>query len=269
MSTLPTFSVVVAVYNGASTVQRCLDSVYSQEGAAVELVVADGGSTDGTVELLWANDGRIAYWESNPDRGICHAWNKAIDHTSGEWILFLGADDWLAAADTLKRAAPLLEELGSEVRVAYGRVDLVDANDNVTGKSGRPWKQAERDFHPSNTIPHQAVFHRRRLFAEIGGFDERFGIVGDYELLTRAFASEPPEFIDLTVSRFRQGGLSGRPDRMYQMTREAHRARYINGLERLPEYLSPRIWRATAFELARRTLGLDTARRLSDRYHRR
>ena len=269
VASMPQFTVIVAVFNGVATLQRCIDSVAAQPEGVAELVVVDGGSWDGTVDVLGRNRSHIAHWESEPDRGICHAWNKAIRRSNGDWILFLGADDWLAAPDTLNRAAALLDILSPDVRVAYGRVDLVDAQDRITGQSGRPWQQTAQGFYSSNTVPHQAVLHRRSLFDEIGGFDERFEVVGDYELLVRAFAEYPPVFIDLTISGFRLGGLSERADRAYQTTREAHRARYVNGLERMPEYFSPRIWRATAFEVVRRTMGLDVARRLSGLYHRR
>ena len=71
----PRISVVVAVLNGAETIQRCIDSFAEQTHPNKELIVMDGGSTDGTVEVLRANAGVISYQESGPDRGIAHAWN--------------------------------------------------------------------------------------------------------------------------------------------------------------------------------------------------
>ena len=79
-----TVSIVVAVRNGAATVQRCIDSIASQTFAGREIIVIDGGSTDGTVEVLRLNASRLAYWVSEPDRGIYHAWNKALERASGE-----------------------------------------------------------------------------------------------------------------------------------------------------------------------------------------
>ena len=83
--------------NGAETIQRCLDSVLAQQAGLAEIVVVDGASTDGTVAILERNAKRLASWSSEPDRGICDAWNKALARVRGEWVLFLGADDRLAS----------------------------------------------------------------------------------------------------------------------------------------------------------------------------
>src|SRR5690606_34585060 len=98
---LPRFSVVISVFNGAKTLQKCLDSVAGQTYAARELIVIDGGSTDGTQQILRHNAGRLAYWVSEPDRGTYHAWNKALAQASGDWSCFLGADDYLWEPATL------------------------------------------------------------------------------------------------------------------------------------------------------------------------
>ena len=104
MSTIgfaPLISVVTAVFNCKSTLQQCLDSVAQQTYAHIELIVIDGGSTDGTVELIQANAQRIAYWISEPDRGIYNAWNKALAKATGDWICFLGTDDYLLDAQVM------------------------------------------------------------------------------------------------------------------------------------------------------------------------
>ena len=95
MKVRPLISIVVSVFNGADTLQQCIDSVTDQTYPAVELIVIDGGSTDGTREILLRNASKLAYWVSEPDRGIYHAWNKALVHAQGDWISFLGADDYL------------------------------------------------------------------------------------------------------------------------------------------------------------------------------
>lgn len=80
MNRKPLISVIVAVYNGEKTLQHCIDSVSNQAYPHKELIIIDGGSTDGTVDILRADNDKIAYWESEPDKGIYHAWNKALDH---------------------------------------------------------------------------------------------------------------------------------------------------------------------------------------------
>ena len=74
----PSISVIVAVLNGAKTLQRCIDSVAQQTYPNKELIIIDGGSQDGTVDILKANQGKITSWISEPDRGIYSAWNKGL-----------------------------------------------------------------------------------------------------------------------------------------------------------------------------------------------
>src|SRR5215469_17049084 len=123
-------SLIVACLDARPVLVRCLESIARQDHPDVELIVADGGSSDGTVELLrqWKAAPVTAYqWFSAPDNGIADAWNKAVARVSGAWVLFLGADDVLAAPSTLSRAAQRLTALPAAVRVAYGQVALVDA----------------------------------------------------------------------------------------------------------------------------------------------
>ncbi|MGZ8195151.1 MAG: glycosyltransferase, partial [Methylosarcina sp.] len=82
---LPLISIVVAVYNGREVLQQCVDSIASQTYKNKELIVIDGGSKDGTVDLLMKNQDRIGYWLSEPDKGIYNAWNKALPKVRGEW----------------------------------------------------------------------------------------------------------------------------------------------------------------------------------------
>ncbi len=81
----PLISVIMAVYNGADSVRRCIDSVSAQTYQNRELIIIDGGSQDGTTDILKKNNDKITYWESKKDRGIYHAWNKALKHARGEW----------------------------------------------------------------------------------------------------------------------------------------------------------------------------------------
>ena len=179
----PTFTIIVAVLNGAQTIEDCVGSLRGETTSGWELVVIDGGSGDGTQEALRRNQEAIAYWESSRDRGICHAWNKALGHSKGDWILFLGADDILASPEVLERVHAAIADAG-ESRVAYGHVDIVGP-DGAVERLGRPWAEARKGYFDHNTLPHQGVFHHRTLFNVNGGFDEEFRICGDYELLLR------------------------------------------------------------------------------------
>src|SRR5271167_3912320 len=100
---IPLVSVIVAVFNRASTLQSCLDSIFAQTAGPLEMIVCDGGSTDGSREILAANAARLTYWQSQKDRGVPDAWNMALARATGQWVCFLGADDRFARRDTLAR----------------------------------------------------------------------------------------------------------------------------------------------------------------------
>lgn len=261
----PMFSIVIAVLDAQRTIGRCIDSILDQTYRDSEIVVIDGGSSDGTQHVLERYDERIAYWTSEKDRGICHAWNKALKHVRGEWVIFLGADDRLARHDVLARVADRL--VPGPPRVAYGVVNIVDERGTVLATDGAPWEETRPTFFDHNTVPHQAVFHHRTLFERNGLFDERFRICGDYELLLRELKDHEPVFIpNVTIADVAFGGLSTLPSSGYRATREMHRARYRHGLTKAPEWLSFRVLRATGYELLRRAFGPQFARSVADAY---
>src|SRR5579871_6693878 len=204
-------SVIVASHNTASTIGRCLDSIALQSAGNIEVVVADGGSNDSTAEILQrrtAEMGGTLVWFSKPDNGIAEAWNRAVALATGDWILFLGADDCLASPDVIARACIVLAQALPVHRVVYGQVDLVGEDGEVVGNLHRPW--VPRDFYGCRyNLPHQAVFHHRSLFAEFGPFDTSLKIAAAFDFLLRALArSEPLLMPGLTVTRMQIGGLS-------------------------------------------------------------
>src|SRR5688572_26809863 len=95
MPTSPKVSIITAVYNGDLYLEQTIQSVLAQTYANIEYIVIDGGSKDGTVAILKKYASKLAYWVSEPDKGIYDAWNKGVQAATGEWIAFLGADDLL------------------------------------------------------------------------------------------------------------------------------------------------------------------------------
>ena len=178
----PLVSIIIAVLNGARTIQQCINSINAQSYRRIEIIVMDGKSSDGTVDILEKNAAHLAYWESNKDRGIAHAWNKALDIAKGDWILFLGADDWLDNEQAIENFIPYLNRYRDDDLV-YGKITL--GNDKGGLVLGAPW--LPKKFLRRMTIPHQACFHGRKLFERAGRFDETYKIAMDYELLLRAW----------------------------------------------------------------------------------
>lgn len=229
-SNSPLISVIVAVYNGKATLQQCLDSVAQQTYENIELIVIDGGSVDGTVDLLKANAEHISYWISEPDRGIYNAWNKALAQAHGEWICFLGADDFLWDAQVLERMAAQLLLVPVDVHVAYGQIMLLN-NDGVgLYPVGQPWEEVKERFKQVMCVPHPAVMHRRSLFEQHGNFDESFRIAGDYEFLLRELKKADAFFIPgIVLTAMRQGGVSTDPTNTLFSLREVRSAQRKNG----------------------------------------
>lgn len=263
----PMISVVVAVRNGARTLQRCLDSVFEQRFSGVELIVIDGGSNDGTQAVLQRNAARIQYWESERDRGIYHAWNKALAHARGKWICFLGSDDRFSDPDALSVMNEALIRAEGHHRVVYATIDIVDETGAIVGTAGQPWDEVRDEFRNGMVFDHGSTFHHRSLFDRHGGFDEHFRVAGDYEMLLRELLDHDPMFVPgLVVVQVAAGGISDRPEWAGTSGREKHRARYMHGLTDVPEWRSFQVLRVVFRAWLTRSFGLRTADAVGDVY---
>ena len=228
----PLISFVVAVFNARKTLQQCLDSVTRQTCKNYELVVIDGASTDGSPDILRSQAGHFAYWRSEPDCGVYDAWNKALKHARGEWICFLGADDFLWNSDVVQQLTQKLVNLPVQTLIAYGKIVLLDRNSEPMFELGDPWERLEARFKRQMCLPHPAVMHRRGLFDANGGFDPAFRIAGDYEFLLRSLKGPPPQFLgELVVTAMRPGGLSSNPSSTLKGLKEVNLAQRKNGLK--------------------------------------
>jgi glycosyltransferase involved in cell wall biosynthesis len=226
----PLISIIIAVYNGAKTLQQCIDSVAQQSYPNKELIIIDGGSRDGTVGLLEANNNQINYWISEPDRGIYNAWNKGLAQATGEWICFLGADDFFWESEALARMGVALKNVPPEVRLAYSRIMLFTVDGKQLFPVGESWEKMKTLFNQGMCLPHQGVIHRRSLFEQNGNFDESFRIGGDYELMLRELKSAEAKFIpDIIAVAMRQGGLSSNPSSTVEAMRDIRRAQKMHG----------------------------------------
>lgn len=263
----PLISVITATFNAARFLPDAIRSIRAQSYPNIEWIVIDGWSTDATVDLLKANDDIIDFWLSEPDRGIYSAWNKGLAQAKGEWICFLGADDYFWDAHALARMCEQLDMLPSSIRVAYGQIMLISADGKVIHAFGESWEKIRGRFKQAMCIPHQGTMHRRSLFEQHGKFDESFRIADDYELLLRELKSADARFIPgIIIAAMRQGsGISSDPENSLLVLRESRRAQRKNGL-RLPGrfwlmavvrlYLRLLLWKILGERLARKALDL-------------
>ena len=214
----PRVSIIIATFNAAETLEECIDSIVGQSFPAWEIIVFDNVSTDGTQEILASRETHIAHWQSAPDSGIYDAWNRALAHARGEYVLFLGADDSLHSPGTLER---VFDEIGSqEFDLVTGRGELVSENGVGYHVFGKPW-----DFRAVMrriTICHPGALHRRTLFEDYGQFDTSYRICADYDFLLRLPSDTRALFIDSALTRVRDSGVSR--NRRLKTLRESFRA---------------------------------------------
>jgi glycosyltransferase involved in cell wall biosynthesis len=170
----------------------------------VELLVLDGGSCDGTVEMLRRYDDQIDYWASEPDGGIYDAWNKAVKIARGEWIAFLGSDDRYFP-DALRNYVDYILRSGCDLDYVSSHNLLLYAN-GITRKIGSAWNWAM--FRNRMNVVHVGSLHHRCLFKRFGFYNTDYRIVGDYELLLRARSTLRAGFVDAVTVEMRVGGSS-------------------------------------------------------------
>jgi glycosyltransferase len=205
----PLIAVITVCFNAEDTVGDTLASVAAQDVRPdlIEHIVIDGGSTDRTAEIV--KQYPTVRLVSEPDEGIADAFNKGVLETTGEWLLFLNADDFLADKDVLAHLMDQLPRITPQVQGVYGRVIRLDrTTDQPTLTLGRPG--LERWLVLRMTIPHQGLLLRREYFDRFGLFDKTYAVGMDYEHLLRGHGKVRIEFIPVTIAKMRCGGVSSR-----------------------------------------------------------
>lgn len=266
MAAAPLISLVIATRNAAAHLPRCLDSLRRQTFRDFEVIVMDGGSTDGTVAIVEAARDVVSVFRSEPDRGIYSAWNKGLDAARGEWIGFLGADDWLWDERALEQLEPQLRAAQPRCRVVYSRLRQVDARGRVAEELGEPWERARERFRSHVCLPQPGLMHRRSLFETHGRFDESFQLAGDYELLLRELKTADALYVPALTVGMELGGKTSSPEHFLQLQREVARALGMHGLA--PPRLLWAWWTLSAwlYRGLHALLGERAARRLADLY---
>ena len=218
-------SIITVCYQSCQTLKYAIESVLSQTRCDIEYIVVDGGSKDGTVDLIKSYSG-ISKWVSEPDKGIYDAMNKGILMATGDYVGFLHADDLLAHSSIISELSSLLIE--SQADVVYGDLEYVQKED-VT-KIVRYWKSCE--FVPSLLPmgwmpPHPTVYVKRELFNTVGLFNVIYKIAADYDFMLRLFGSPSIKaaYMPQVIVKMRVGGTSNRSlINIIKKSREDYRA---------------------------------------------
>lgn len=192
----PLVSVIIPVFNRVDQLETALTSVLSQKKDLAELIVIDGASTDGTVDVIRRHSNQIAYWISEPDQGIYDAMNKGIKHARGKYMLFLGSDD------TLIVRLDELESVLRDPRTIYHGDYRTKAGKGWSGHF-TPWQLAVA------TINHQSIFYPASAF-ENGGYTTKYKVSGDWEFNLRCFGGRRLRFqyIPYEISFYSRDGFS-------------------------------------------------------------
>ena len=236
-------TLITACYNSEATIRTAIDSVLSQKGVDIEYIVVDGGSTDGTVEIIREYSSRQSNntnnqtikqssislkWLSEKDHGMYDAINKGIKMATGDVVGILNADDVLAGDDTLAHIAELFshkeqesqergEEIDGHVDCVYADIRFVKEGETVealrgaktvrycSAKRWRPWM-----FRFAAMVPHPSFYVRRECFERLGGYSLDYRICADFELELRylGLAKLRAAYLPECVVIMRMGGAS-------------------------------------------------------------
>ncbi len=204
-------SVVTAVFNSKPTIAQAIESVLSQSYSAVESIVIDGASTDGTLVVLETYRPRLSLIVSERDEGIYDALNKGLKHATGDVVGFLHADDVFENSEVLAKVAAAFQDMS--VDAVYG--DLVYVQHSDIGRVIRYWQAGQYDaalLSRGWMPPHPTFYVRRSVYERLGGFNTQYRIAADYDTILRflAVGKIRAAYIPAVLVRMRAGGISNR-----------------------------------------------------------
>ena len=177
-------SIITVAFNSARTIEKTILSVLSQSYPEIEYIVVDGGSTDGTLEIIQRYENRLAVWISEPDTGMYDAMNKGIAKASGEVIGILNSDDVYMSDQSVNELMGLMQK--EQVDVVFADLILVDPikTDQLVRYYDSSYFKPSR-FRWGWMPAHPTVFVKKTLYALVGPFATDYQIAADYEMLIR------------------------------------------------------------------------------------
>lgn len=210
-------SIVTINYNNKEGLRQTIDSVIPQTFKDFEWIIIDGGSTDGSKNLIEKKHSCFSYWCSEPDKGIYNAMNKGIAHAKGDYLLFLNSGDCFVCPETLEMcfATNFSEDFVSGKAFEKRDDKLIPVN-----------RIDEKDFSAKDLIksslPHQSTFIRREMFDKFGLYDESLKIVSDWKFFWDAivWGNASLRFIPDTITIWQGGGISTTQEKLNMKERQ-------------------------------------------------
>lgn len=203
-------TIITATYNSAATLRDTIKSVLSQSYPDYEYVVIDGGSKDGTIDVIKELEPKFngkMRWISEPDKGIYDAMNKGLKMATGDVIGILNSDDFYTSDDILQT---IVENIDS-VDAVYGDIHYVSPDDltkcvrTYSSKHFRPWK-LRFGYMPA----HPSFYARREAYEKVGLYSLEYKLAADYEIMVRFFCKHhiKAKYIEKDFVTMRTGGAS-------------------------------------------------------------
>jgi glycosyltransferase involved in cell wall biosynthesis len=189
----PIVSIITPSFNQANYLEATIQSVLGQDYPRIEYIIVDGGSTDGSVDVIKKHEGRLAWWVSEQDKGQTDAINKGFNRANGEILAWLNSDDTYNPG-AISAAVKFLTE-NPDVAMIYADCDFINEQGAVIGK----FNSAQTDYGRLREgyvhIPQQTMFFRAKYWKELGPLDPSFYFAMDYDLWTRIAAHAPIKYL--------------------------------------------------------------------------
>lgn len=202
----PLVTIVTPSYNQAPYLEATMRSVLEQDYPHVEYIVIDGGSNDGSADIIRKYAGRLAYWSSEKDRGQTDAINKGFSRATGEILAWINSDDTYEPG-AIREAVNWMQK-HPEMGLVYGDANFIDDDGRLIGR----FPAAQTDYRRLRRgyvhIPQQAAFFRRVLWQNVGPLDPSFFFAMDYDLWVRIAKIAPLLYTRRTWANFRLHGDS-------------------------------------------------------------
>lgn len=190
---LPTVSIVTPSFNQAPFLEETIKSVLEQDYPRIEYIVMDGGSTDGSVDVIKKYQNRLAFWVSEQDKGQTDAINKGFNRASGDILAWINSDDTYHPKAVGEAVSYLVKH--PDVAMVYADCDFIDEQGKVIGKFASRQTDYQKLRHGFVHIPQQTMFFRSKYWKELGPLDPSFYFAMDYDLWVRLAKRAPIKYI--------------------------------------------------------------------------
>ncbi|HND49767.1 MAG TPA: glycosyltransferase family 2 protein [Anaerolineales bacterium] len=193
-ASLPLVTIVTPSFNQVDYLEATIKSVLEQSYPHIEYIIMDGGSTDGSVDIIKKYEGKLGYWESVKDKGQTDAINKGFNRAKGDILAWLNSDDTYANPNAIADAVNFLVA-NPEVAMVYADCDFINEQGQVIGK----FASRQTDYAKLRTgyvhIPQQTMFFRAKYWKELGPLDPSFYFAMDYDLWVRIAKHAPIQYL--------------------------------------------------------------------------